>query len=317
MTCRICGNAEGNALYRAREMMLGTREEFTYFQCRQCLCLQIETIPADLAKYYPTDYNGFAAPRRAVYEGVKGFVRKARYAAALFPNSAFAGLLNSLMQAEQYEILGHVGVRTDSRILDVGCGQGSYLYPLYELGMKNVQGVDPFIPDSLLYPNGYKVEKKFLEDVSGQWDVLIFNHSYEHVPDPLATMQAAARLLADQGTCLIRIPTVSSYAWEHYRTDWFQLDAPRHLYLHSVESMTLLAGQAGLKLIDVRYDSDSAQFVHSEKYKRNIAMYEDASALYSSKVDRKLKKMAYQRQAEKLNQEKKGDQAAFILQKQP
>jgi len=315
MTCRICGNASQNAVFRAREMMLGTREPFSYVQCSRCRCLQIEHIPTDLSPYYPPAYNGFAAPRPRPYAGVGGAVRKARYRSAVFPDSPLAGLVNGLMPARQYELLGQLGLRRHSRVLDVGCGQGAYLYPLHELGMPHVRGVDPFIPETIEYPNGYRVEKKFLEEVTGPWDLILFNHSYEHVPDPRQTLQTAARLLAADGTCLVRIPTVSSWAWQHYGVDWFQLDAPRHLYLHSVESLTLLAGQVGLRVADIQYDSDSAQFMYSEKYRRGFAMYEPAPDLYGSRLSRKLKKMAYQRQAETLNRQHLGDQAAFVLKK--
>lgn len=315
MTCRICGNAENNTVYHPREMMLGLREEFTYFQCSKCLCLQIESIPAELARYYPVDYNGFEAPRSHIFQGVKGAFRKSRYEAALFPNGPMAGILNGLFPAKQYRHLGKLGLTLSSRIIDIGCGRGSYLYPLYELGMKNVMGADPFIPAPITYPNGYRVQKSFVYEITGEWDVILYNHSFEHVPDPLENLLAVHRLLAANGTCIIRIPTVSSHAWEHYRTNWFQLDAPRHLFLHSVESMSLLAEQAKLRLTGVEYDSDHAQFIHSEKYKHNIAMYEDASTLYGSKLNRKLTKMRYARQAEKLNQTNQGDQAIFSLQK--
>ena len=56
MKCRICGNKEGNAPFEAREMMFGTRERFTYFECNSCGCLQIAEIPDDLARFYAADY---------------------------------------------------------------------------------------------------------------------------------------------------------------------------------------------------------------------------------------------------------------------
>jgi len=45
-------------------------------------------------------------------------------------------------------------------------------------------------------------------------------------------MEKAAKVPG--GWCVIRIPTVSSFAWEHYREQWVQLDAPRHFFLHKV-----------------------------------------------------------------------------------
>lgn len=311
--CRLCGNTTSNQRYSLREMMMGTREQFAYFQCAECECLQIETIPINLADYYPEGYNGFSGPRDRLFVGLKGAFRKARYEASLFPNKGLNRFLKPVLSADQYQLLGQLNLTKTTRILDVGCGTGAYLYPLYELGMTNVHGIDPFA-GPIEYPNGYRVEKTFVQEMDGQWDIILFNHSFEHIPNPLESLEAVTRLLAPGGVCIIRIPTVSSFAWHHYRENWFQLDAPRHLFLHSIKSMTLLGEQAGLPLSDIIYDSDRAQFIISEKYKKDIAMYEPLPEPQSF-LGRKWRRWAYQRHAKDLNRDKQGDQAAFYFRK--
>lgn len=230
MTCQICGNPDNNTRYEAREMMYGWRTSFTYFQCAVCKCLQIENIPNDIAKYYPQDYHGFVPPKTDYYRGVKGAFKRKRHESTLFGESSFNKFFRALFPSKQYQALSKLLLNLNTRILDMGCGTGYYLYPLYQLGMKNVMGADPFIPASIVYPNGYRVVKDYIQQIPGTWDVIIYNHSFEHVPDPLENLRAVARLLTADGTCIIRIPTVSSFAWEHYRTNWFQLDAPRHFF---------------------------------------------------------------------------------------
>ena len=114
-------------------------------------------------------------------------------------------------------------------------------------------------------------------------------------------------LLAPGGCCLVRIPTVSSYAWEQYRENWYQLDAPRHFFLHSIKSMQFVADQAGLALQDIVFDSTADQFQGSELYKRDIPFTTQANNFPRSQV-REWKALA-----KKLNKEKRGDQAAFYL----
>ena len=58
-TCKICFSNKNNKTYVAREMMFGLREEFIYFECSNCGCLQIKDIPKDISKYYPKDYSPF------------------------------------------------------------------------------------------------------------------------------------------------------------------------------------------------------------------------------------------------------------------
>lgn len=314
MTCRICGNSSNNELYHPREMMLGLREKFTYFQCSSCECLQIDLIPENLDKYYPQNYNGFSKPRKNIFSGLRGLIRKQRFFKTLFSHNQKYNVLSYLVSpVDSYNYLGNLSLDLTSKILDVGSGRGSLLYPLYQLGMKNVQGVDPFIDDTIIYSNGYRVSKGFIDSIQGEWDVIIFNHSFEHILNPLHTLKVVYKLLKKDGVCIIRTPVIPSYVWEKYGLDWFQLDAPRHFFIHSEKSLELVGNQAGLELVDIVYDSTAAQFVHSEKYKNNIAMYEDASSLYTSFLDRKLKKRRFQQKAMELNNTHKGDQAIFFL----
>ena len=61
--CRIC-SAEGEfRSYLVREMFYGTREEFEYFSCPGCNCLQIACIPENIGKYYSEGYYSFAVPQ--------------------------------------------------------------------------------------------------------------------------------------------------------------------------------------------------------------------------------------------------------------
>ena len=75
MNCRICGNAEDNRTFEVREMMFGTRETFTYFQCAKCGCLQMVEIPSDMSRYYPPEYYSFnLSPERLFTNRVKNLI---------------------------------------------------------------------------------------------------------------------------------------------------------------------------------------------------------------------------------------------------
>ena len=122
-------------------------------------------------------------------------------------------------------------------------------------------------------------------------------------------------ILEDSGLCILRIPTSSSYAWEYYRTDWYQLDAPRHFYLHSVKSIEILAQETDFHLSDVIYDSKYQQFMHSEEYKNNIPLNQKVKLDLITYLKRKRNKIKYKKMARALNAAKRGDQAIFILKK--
>ena len=111
---------------------------------------------------------------------------------------------------------------------------------------------------------------------------------------------------------MIRIPIASSYAWRTYGVNWVQLDPPRHLFLHTVKSMSFSAEKAGLEVKDVFYDSGTLQFTGSERYSKNIPLMDKSGDTLFSEAEL----ANFQRQADKLNKEKQGDQAGFYLYKQ-
>lgn len=311
--CRICGAEDGLTWHEFREMMFGTRDRFPYFQCRECGCLQIAEIPRDLSKYYPPDYYAHRSAGGGD-AGIQGVLRRHRNRYAITRAGVVGRLLHALFPYPHRTVhhwLTRGGLSRDSRILDVGCGSGELLRDLGSAGYRRLLGVDPYIAADVELPGGGRIMKGTLQEVEGEFDLVMFHHALEHIPDQLPTLRAAARLLGPRGTCLIRIPIVSSFAWEHYGENWVQLDAPRHFYLHSRESLQRVAAQAGLRLEDVEHDSTEVQFFGSELYRRDIPLSE-GGGVFSRREMRD-----FRRRAEALNREERGDSAAFYLRRAP
>lgn len=313
-TCRICGNTTNNTYYEAREMMYGYREVFGYFQCAVCECLQIEDIINDMSKYYPTSYYSFSKYSGKDFKGLSGFLKKMRYKYTTLNTSVIGKAFIAIAGKKGYDIFSKIEVSKTDAILDVGCGNGEhFLYPLAEIGFKNLKGCDPYINENITYENGLEIEKKDILKINGSFDVITYHHAFEHLPNPSENLKKVKELLTEKGTCIIRIPTVSSYAWEHYKTNWVQLDAPRHFFLHSKKSIALLAEKNGLELFDVQYDSNHLQFTGSELYLKDIPLKD----LKNENVKKLVKKhkASYNKKAKALNKNHKGDQAAFYLRK--
>ena len=171
------------------------------------------------------------------------------------------------------KILQEAKIRDFSaRFLDIGCGSWSrWLANLRTMGFKHLSGVDPFIKSDV-NRDGITIHKRQIEEMEGSFDLITFHHSLEHIPDQKAALTNASRLLAPNGVILVRIPTVTSYAWRHYGTDWVEMDPPRHLYLHSRESIHLLSEKAKLNLYSITCDSLELEFYGSEQYKRDIPL---------------------------------------------
>jgi SAM-dependent methyltransferase len=292
--------------------MLGRRDEFEYLECQACGCLQLVTPPQDIEKYYPSGYTGFQSRvSRAGTFDIPSYLRARRNRACFGSPNWFDRLL--LRRAHlPLKALARLGIHKQARILDVGCGAGFLLNDLRELGYEELLGVDRFVPDATGTGHGVGIVKGELQDVAhSKWDVIMFHHSFEHMPDPGAVLQLVAQMLESGGHCLIRIPVVG-WAWRHYGTNWVQIDAPRHFFLHSETSFRLVVDHAALAVREVTYDSNELQFWGSELYARDVTL-----ASVNMKPPRELfsksRLRRYRRDAEKLNADRTGDSAVFDL----
>lgn len=232
--CGICNYSGEAKKYVAEEMMYGTKEEFKYFECPQCHCLQIEKVPDNLGKYYGDNYYSY--------------------------------------NFTDYSDFNENQTKP-TRVLDVGCGSGSYLCQLAKDGYRYLTGCDPFLEDDISYPNGVRIYKKTIHEMEGEFDWIYFNDSFEHVTDPHEVMDSICRLLAPQGIARIAIPTYPNIAFDMFGTNWYQLDAPRHIFLHSKESMEYLTKAHGLKIVQREYDSNNSQVIRSFLYEKGVSFW--------------------------------------------
>jgi SAM-dependent methyltransferase len=304
-------------------MMFGTRERFAYFLCADCDTLQIVDVlsPEELGRHYSTDYYSYRSSS-TVPKIVRWLISQQDRHELHTGRSAIGSVIGALPPGVRglfggpvVRMLGQQGVDRHARIIDVGCGSGILLDRLAEVGFDNVCGADPFIEADSRTPMGVPLLKMDLSEVSGDFDVIMFNHSLEHVPDMIGTLEAATHRLTPDGFCLVRLPTTSSEAWASYGEDWVLFDAPRHFVIPSRRGMAIAAQAVGLRVDDVIDDSNSYQFFASELIRSDVALVEIKGL---GDIIRRfgLKQLwNWERRSERLNQEGAGEQAGFVLRK--
>jgi SAM-dependent methyltransferase len=290
------------------------REEFTYGHCPDCGTLTLIDRPIDIARYYPDNYYSFSL-RETSY--IRTQARRARNAMTLFDAGPLAALTERLASNRGLlslrplfnRKLGCVYNRSNS-ILDVGCGDGQKLYDLHELGFSNLTGIDPFMRSESISPT-LKLRRAFLKDVRGRFEIVIFNHSFEHLPEPESELRTALAHLSAGGVAVVRIPLVGGLAWRKFGGEWAQLDAPRHFTLFSRRGFEALAARAGWRVRHMLYDSGPLQFAGSRLRQMGVNLHANPQDLTARFPPKELREFA--RSASALNRAGDGDQATFFL----
>jgi len=301
--CRICGGQLTGSL-RVREMMFGTREQFGYHQCADCGCLQIDVIPADIGRHYPDRYYSYGAKAPA-----PSTRRRRGWRRRLILGTPFGPVMRLFSRGDgQFHDYRALGVRPGSRVLDVGAGSGKHVAELRDAGVVAL-GVDAYVPEDIHVGGQLLVKKATLAEMSGVFDLIAFHHSLEHMADQAGVLAEARRLLSPKGRIFVRVPTVSSEAFEAYGKDWVNLDAPRHFYLHSHRSLQLVAERAGLRLERLSCDSVGQQFAGSEQYRMDVPLTDPRGATLFSRQQRR----AFEERARELNRALRGDALCAVM----
>jgi len=300
-------------------MVFGYRDTFEYLECKNCGCVYISESPKDMARYYPEQYDSLRPiDDLRSRDPLKKFFAARKYAFEAFGKGLIGRVICRFYPVNTSLVaLRRVRIDANSRVLDVGCGTGTLLYQLQAVGFRDLTGVDAFIKEGIRYSPTFNIFKGTIHDMDGNFDLIIFSHSLEHIPNQLETLRSVAELLKDNSMCVIVMPTVSSYAWKHYGVNWVGLDPPRHLFIHSVRSLELLLEKANLRLTDVVYNSTDFQFWASEQYVRDIPLKSPKSYHVNPKESifskREIKR--FREAARQLNEKKQGDVATFYVEK--
>lgn len=324
--CPLCGGQPNAERLTISENMFGLADQFEYLTCADCGSLFIAEVPDDLAKYYDTAaYYSFdddpeaTMGRPGVRQVVAGLGRSILLGRGSRPVQAVAGFgprtLHTLVSMLGSVRRAGLPRGRDTRILDVGAGSGALVYALGLAGMRDVTGIDPFVDGDRQVGGGARILRRELAELDDEFDLVMFHHSLEHVPDPAQTLTQARERLSPGGHVLVRMPTVSSEAYERYGSTWIACDAPRHLSIASREGMRQLCDRTGLEIQSVVDDSNEAQFWASEQYRAGTPLVADDSHFVNPRRSPFTRGQIrrWRREAERLNRQSRGDQAAWVL----
>lgn len=250
MKCQIC-KADGLKelqLVSFRKNIYGCK--WNYMVCEKCGCFQIKSIPKNISDFYDESYESFSQEESVSIKD-KLFIMKREYEISGKP--WIGKIINSLYPYGDYTFLQVSGSETN--ILDIGCGYGLLLSQVKKTsGGGYLDGIDPYMNESRVKEDGVRLFQTdiFSYNPEYQYDIIMMNHSFEHMESPEKVLTEIRRLLKPKGILSIEIPVMNSFLWEKYGTYMDTLDPPLHFYLHTKESMQVLLKNTGYRLMSYR-----------------------------------------------------------------
>jgi len=261
--CPLCGDQQSSFLFSGYDRMHGFAGEFPVHQCGQChvVFLARKFTPEQLSGFYPQTYYAFqdehAAPAPKGLKALELKLRQQTEQAALamflgYPSNEDFGLLarfNARRKLHRYRQFPRY--RANGRLLDVGCGSGDFLQKMKAIGW-DVYGVEPGEQGALAgQKRGLNIFHGTLEQAEfpdAHFDFIRFEHVLEHVPDPVATLREARRILRPGGQIRLMVPNWNSWPAQWFKSYWYHLDTPRHLFWFTPETLAFAAQRGGLKV---------------------------------------------------------------------
>lgn len=144
------------------------------------------------------------------------------------------------------------------RLLDVGCGRGTFLSMAQDRGWK-VHGTE-YNDETASFARGIGLlvttgEKQLQGLPDSHFDVVTIWHVFEHMPRPNDVLAECRRIIIDGGLLVVAVPNLRSVQARLFRDAWFHLDVPHHLYHYSDASLAALLRRHGFTLLDCRHQS--------------------------------------------------------------
>jgi SAM-dependent methyltransferase len=121
-----------------------------------------------------------------------------------------------------------VGAGGGRKLLDVGCGEGTFLKEAMDAGWQAAGTELQPEPARRLGLNVYRT----LEECAhlAPFHCVTLWHSLEHMRDPQAVIAKVREVLGEGGFLFIAVPDFDGLQSKTFKARWLHLDVPRHLY---------------------------------------------------------------------------------------
>lgn len=139
------------------------------------------------------------------------------------------------------------------RILDVGCGDGSFLARMARLGyaITGTEIAAPALALAAAVPGIELWRGPLRPDAfpAGHFDAVTIWHVLEHVTEPGELLALCRRFLKPGGHLFLEVPNLGSWQARLFGRHWLHLDPPRHVAQFTPAALQELVQRAGFEVL--------------------------------------------------------------------
>jgi len=136
------------------------------------------------------------------------------------------------------------------RILDIGCGTGSFLDFMKKKGYEVLGVENNKIAKAACLKKDLKVLVSESDLDAQKFDLISLWHVLEHLERPDQNLSKYSEILHDDGTLVVAVPNFESHDRLYYQGDWAALDVPRHLWHFTPQGLKKLAQENGFECVE-------------------------------------------------------------------
>lgn len=243
--CPVCGSDSVVSVYVRRDDFSLMPDMWRFSRCGKCDSLYLNprpdttSLPEAYRDYY-THGNGEENTGTDLKQRLINGYLNARFGMSRTPTIKIGALIFRAIfpLAMMLDVYGRHIPRAlcgpQTRLLDLGCGNGDYLLRAREMGIR-VEGCDPD-PKAVAFCRSRGLDV-YIGDVfdprlrENSYDVITLNHVIEHVAAPKAMLVRIYALLKPGGIVWMALPNPQAAGLAIFGRGWKGLHPPYHLML--------------------------------------------------------------------------------------
>lgn len=261
INCNLCGESSAHILFYGKDRLHKIDKKlFRIVQCMKCGLVRVNPPPPEdeLAKYYPKEYGPYQSGDFIFkYGPISRFVQ--------------AALKSLHVKDDESDKTVTSNDEISLRYLDFGCGGGANLErvkgnnPNWEL-----YGLDA-IPTAC-----EETKKKGFEVFCGNalaldlpqefFDKINMSHVIEHLQYPQETLKTLYKTMKKGAVITIATPNIDTPSAHIFKSYWYALDTPRHLFLFTPTTLSTMIEHAGFRVTNINFDRNPKVLLKSIFY---------------------------------------------------